>query len=47
VITSCKALQVIPYKNENIAEKSLISHGILDDTIKYYIMYGKKKDQRS
>jgi hypothetical protein len=43
VITSCKALQVIPYKKENIAGKRLISHGILHDTIKYYICMERGK----
>jgi hypothetical protein len=43
VITSCKTLQVIPYKNENIAEKRLISHGILHETIKYYICMERGK----
>jgi hypothetical protein len=34
VITSCKAFHVIPYKTENIAEKSLKFHEILHDSIK-------------
>ncbi len=43
VITSCKALHVMSYKNENIAEKSLISHRILHETIKYYICMERGK----
>jgi hypothetical protein len=47
VITSCKALQVIPYKNKNIADKRLISHGILHETIKYYICMERGKTREA
>jgi hypothetical protein len=47
VITSCKALEVIPYKNKNIAEKRLISHGILHETIKYYICKERGKTREA
>ncbi len=47
VITSCKALHVMSLKNQNIAEKSLISHGILHETIKYYICMERGKTRKA
>ncbi len=46
-ITHCKALHVMSYKNQNKAEKSLISHGILDETIKYYICMKRGKTREA
>jgi hypothetical protein len=34
-------------KNQNIAEKSLISHGILHETIKYYICMERGKTRKA
>jgi hypothetical protein len=34
-------------KNENIAEKRLISHGILHETIKYYICMERGKTREA
>ncbi len=47
VITSCKALHVITYKNQNKAEKNLISHGILHETNKYYICMERGKTREA